>query len=325
MIRNKEGKLRSGWKITAVTGAFLMSSIVIVMLISMIMAGVVISQGEFNMETMEYTERGLQMMLFADILGLFAQEIVIILTVIIAWRVVMKQPLRSIGLTSIKKGIKELLIGLGLGIVSITIIFAILVATNNVSVESWKLNFSTNTFVYLALFIFVGFAEEIYSRGFIMAALRQTKSIPVIFIVPSLIFAVLHGTNNGITWVALLNLTLIGLLFSYMYYKSGNIWMPIGYHITWNYFQGNIFGLPVSGTNTQGLITTSYENNNIFNGGVFGPEGGIIVTAIILLGFLFAVWFYRNKRIDFLALDETVIPQGQLDSSNSEANDEITE
>ena len=34
-----------------------------------------------------------------------------------------------------------------------------------------------------------------------------------------------------------------------MYIKSGNIWMCIGYHFTWNTFQGIIYGMPVSGLN----------------------------------------------------------------------------
>lgn len=323
MFKNKEGKVRSGWKLAAVTGAFFVATMIVVMIISLVVAGVVVAQGEFDIQSMRYTERGLQMMASAELIGLFAQEIVMILTVIIAWRVIMKRPLNNMGLTSFKKGFKELLVGLILGIVSMSIVFAIIIATNNGIVESWRLRFSPDTIIYLVLFILVGFAEEIYSRGFTMATLRQTRRIPIIFIVSSIIFALLHGTNTGISLIALLNLILIGLLFSYMYYKSGNIWMPIGYHITWNYFQGNVFGFPVSGTKTQGLITTTYENRNIFNGGKFGPEGGIIVTGIILLGFLFAVWFYRNKQFDFIAAKPTGVLQGQVQSNKPDDSSQI--
>lgn len=97
------------------------------------------------------------------------------------------------------------------------------------------------------------------------------------------------------------NIILIGVLFAYMYLLSGNIWMCIGYHITWNYFQGNIFGFLVSGTSSRGLLTTVIEKDTIINGGAFGPEGGLVVTFIILLGFIFVKSFYKGKSYTFLS------------------------
>ncbi len=97
--------------------------------------------------------------------------------------------------------------------------------------------------------------------------------------------------------------------------------MSIGYHITWNYFQGNVFGFKVSGINTRGIWSTVYDKNTIFNGGEFGPEGGIFVTAIILLGFFFVRWYYRDKHFDFLAEEsEADVHSDPLDQ-NLQQND----
>jgi hypothetical protein len=77
--------------------------------------------------------------------------------------------------------------------------------------------------------------------------------------------------------------------------------MSIGYHITWNYFQGNVFGFKVSGINTRGIWTTVYDKNTILNGGDLGPESGLIVTAIILLDFLLVCRYYRNRNYTYLS------------------------
>lgn len=82
--------------------------------------------------------------------------------------------------------------------------------------------------------------------------------------------------------------------------------MPIGYHITWNYFQGSVFGLPVSGNKSAGLYTSKLVEYNILNGGGFGPEGGLVVTAIIILSIaLFAV--YAKKKTEITSETESKI------------------
>lgn len=217
------------------------------------------------------------------------------------------------GLVPVKNHGKELITGLLLGIAAITIVFAALILTGNAQVASWKLHFSVNQLTYIIVYIFVGFAEEIYGRGYIMSALRQTKNIPVVIIVSSILFALLHSFNPGIGIIAYINLTLVGVLFAYMYLKSGNLWMCIGYHITWNYFQGYVFGFKVSGTDTDGIITTFLKGNRLFNGGAFGPEGGLFVTAVIIFG-MFIVWlYYRDNPYDFKASEPEVI-QPQIPS-----------
>lgn len=307
MFKNKYGKVRSGWKIAAVMGIFLAVTLILGSILGAIIGIILVAQGHFDMATMDYTEAGYAMINQLNLASMFIQEVVMILTPIIAWKYVMKRPLSNMGLTPVKKGWKDLSVGLVFGIVSMTIVFIVLLLTNQASVESWRPTFSLDLIIYLILFILVGFGEEILGRGFIISVLRQTKNIPAVLIISSVIFALLHGANSGIGILPLINLTLIGLLFAYMYLKSGNIWMPIGYHITWNYFQGNVFGFKVSGTNTNGLLTTSLEKNTLLNGGDFGPEGGLFVTAIILIGFIFVKYYYRNSEYDFLTSEPEVM------------------
>lgn len=269
-----------------------------------IIAGIYLaSSGQFDRSTLEYTEEGLKLIdQVSTYSGMFF-NIIIILTSIIAWSKISKRPLYKMGLTPFKKDYKDFFVGLLYGIVSMSIVFGLLLVSGNASVESWQANFSSGMIIELIIFILVGFSEEIFGRGYIMSVLRQTKSLPMVMILSSIIFALLHGLNPGIGILPIINLSLVGALFAYMYIKSGNIWMPIGFHITWNYVQGNIFGFKVSGTDTDSLISTTLGTNDILTGGDFGPEGGLVVTLITVLGFLFVKYYYRNSTYDFMASD----------------------
>jgi len=75
--------------------------------------------------------------------------------------------------------------------------------------------------------------------------------------------------------------------------------MPIGYHISWNYFQGYIFGFNVSGNAMRGIYN-AFPKNNFLSGGEFGLEGGIITTLVILITFL--ILFERYRKVQEVEL-----------------------
>jgi membrane protease YdiL (CAAX protease family) len=232
----------------------------------------------------------------------FLQEFVIIVIPMIAWRFFEKKSFKDMGFGNIMDNKKDLLIGLLFGALSMTIVFMFILLTDSgeLAYSLLKPKISIWIFVDLLLFIAVGFAEEILGRGYIMTVLKQTRNIYVVMIVSAVIFSLLHISNPNVSLIGLINIVLVGILFSYMYVKSGGIWMPIGYHITWNYFQGNIFGFQVSGLEQVGIYKTKVLSGNIINGGAFGPEGGIATTVVIMMGILFVAWYYRNSDYEFL-------------------------
>lgn len=313
MFKNKQGKIRSGWKIAFMLGAAFGSLLVVTIVISLAFSAILIAIGDFDFQTLSFTDHGMQLFKHLETVLMFVQEIVMIVTPIIAWKFIMKQKLSDMGLTSLKRNSKELLIGLLFGIVSFTFVFIAIITTGNAKVDTWTPHFSISQLVYLVLFILVGFAEEILGRGYIMSVLRQTKSVPVIMIVSSILFALMHSSNPGIGIVPYVNLALVGILFAFIYLRSGNIWMCIGYHITWNYFQGFVYGFKVSGLDSEGIITTSISKNNIFNGGEFGPEGGLFVTLVILLGILFVWYYYKNHDYKFIPDEPNLISNTPMD------------
>jgi membrane protease YdiL (CAAX protease family) len=218
-----------------------------------------------------------------------------ILCVLLFWKIFDKKPIREIGLINIKKGYKDLIKGLIFGAISLIIVFFILLVTKNISLANplTRPNFNMSLVTGFILFILVGIDEEMFARGYCMTVLKQTGNKWIVIIVSSIIFSLMHSLNPSMSFISYLNLFLFGLFTAYMFIKSGNLWLSIGYHITWNYFEGNVFGFQVSGQSANGIYNVHNQVNNIINGGNFGPEGGVVVTFILLMGLIYMWKFYK--------------------------------
>ena len=304
LVKNRFGQVRSGWIILIAMVAYDRLSLVSSIGIIEVLRKILIATGDINPATGEVS--GL-VDWFNDVSLPVAFQIltdVLMLAVpIVIWRLVMKHSVREMGLDSLscKQSRKDGAAGMLLGIVHCSVIFLLVLTIGKGRIVSDGITVSGLTFWWLVAFVLVGIAEEALNRGFLMAVLRRCRNVPVIIIVPSVIFGLLHLRNPGVTFFSFSNIVLAGILFSYMFLRSGSIWMCIGYHITWNIFQGVVYGMPVSGLQPPGIITTKYMESNLLNGGAFGIEGGILTTIMTLLSFLFVWYYYHNSNYDFLS------------------------
>lgn len=301
MFRNEKGEIRSGWMIA---GLFIIIFTAVQILSLPVMAisqSILVKSGDIDLNTTTLTPYGKEVMGMVGNLLVLIQELCFILLPIFVWKFFIRHPLHEMGLKSIKKHWKEMLTGLAFGLVSITIVFFALILTKNASIDSWKPEFTIDLLIGFVLYVSIGFAEEIFSRGFVMSVLRPARNYALMFIVPSALFTIMHAGNANTGLLPFINIFLAGLLFSYIYFKSGNLWMCIGYHIMWNFFQGNIFGFVVSGQESTGIFTTRIQAGNLLNGGDFGPEGGLFCTLVLAAGFLFTAFYYRNSDYQFLS------------------------
>jgi membrane protease YdiL (CAAX protease family) len=217
--------------------------------------------------------------------------------VVLFWKVYDRKPIKNIGLVNIKKGYVDLLKGLAYGAISLTIVFAILYVSGNITLVNSFSNPHIGAFLIsgIILFILVGINEEMFARGYCMTVLKQTGNMWIVVIVSSIVFALLHSLNPAMSWLSYLNLFLFGVFTAYMFIRSKNLWLSIGYHITWNYFEGNIFGFQVSGQVTKAVYNVNSVGNTILTGGKFGPEGGLIVTFILVIGFVYMWKIYKPQ------------------------------
>lgn len=141
--------------------------------------------------------------------------------------------------------------------------------------------------------------EELTFRGYILQNLSEDWGVAVGVILSSFLFGYAHFLNPHFSFFIGLNLTLAGALFAYAYLSSGSLWLPIGLHFAWNFFEGFVYGFPVSGIGAGGvsLLSSKAVGPALVTGGIFGPEGGLAGVAAYLVGFLILRMIKFEKRL----------------------------
>jgi membrane protease YdiL (CAAX protease family) len=149
------------------------------------------------------------------------------------------------------------------------------------------------------LFLAVAVGEELMFRGYLQVNLSEGLGVMPALALTSLLFGVFHALNPNFGWVALLNIALAGASLGYGRIVSGNLWLPLAYHLSWNFCQGSLLSLPVSGVSYGGLLAVSDRGiAPLITGAAFGPEGGLIGTLALLLSFpLFWLWDRRRQYL----------------------------
>ena len=209
-----------------------------------------------------------------------------------------KRKLITLGYT--KKGIvKQYLIGIiaGLAIFSAAVGIAAVTGSASLSINHEALNVP----LFLAIiagWCIQGMSEEVVCRSFTLVSMTRKLPVPVAVILSSLAFASIHLGNSGISPLAFVNLTLFGIFAGVVFLRTGNIWLVSAIHSVWNFAQGNIYGILVSGGFTgPHLLTTSFNaGKTLINGGDFGLEGGLAVTAVLIIGTLLTIFFPSLKK-----------------------------
>lgn len=303
IFKNKYNELWAGWKIIIVLSLFSVITFVLTIFAQFAYATAITILSTIT-DTFTINQKMMNDRVFNAIIGLI-QNSSMVFTAVIFWKIFNKRPLRCMGLPHFKHGAKDFVYGLIFGAANISVVFIVLFLTGQIFItnELLKPNFSWSLLADFIFMVFVGFGEEIFARGYCMSVLIRSNAF-LILVIPNIIFALLHRSNNYFSFIPLVNIFLIGVLLSLMFLRRRSIWMPIGYHITWNFFQGSIFGLPVSGIDISGLYTSKLISINIFNGGKFGPEGGLAVTMIITVSIILFYLLAKNKSTVF----ETNLP-----------------
>jgi membrane protease YdiL (CAAX protease family) len=139
-------------------------------------------------------------------------------------------------------------------------------------------------------FLIQGMSEELLCRSYLMVSLSRKWPLWACVVSNALLFSLFHLGNPGISVIALVNIFLFGLFASLLTLRRGSIWMVGALHSMWNFAQGNLFGIPVSGLvgSPSPLKATAAEGGwqTLLNGGSFGIEGGLAATAVLALACL---------------------------------------
>jgi membrane protease YdiL (CAAX protease family) len=197
-----------------------------------------------------------------------------------------------------------LLFGVLLGTLEILLIILILSLTTKIVITFQVFNF--NILIYAVVFFLIAITEEALYRGFIFANLYKQSNKYFAIIISSVIFSLMHAFNTSFSWIGMVNIVLIGILFCQLYLKKMNLSIPIGFHFSWNFLQGPVFGFSVSGFSTQGILKIESFSGSKFPFEGFGLEGSLISTWFISF---FIVYFYVTST-------RKIMHSGKTDSSS---------
>ena len=195
----------------------------------------------------------------------------------------------TIGLEK-RRALRNYLRGLLLGLAMFGAATGILAALGYVAFEQGDPRKQGLAALGSVLIIFAGWmvqgaAEEALVRGWLLPVIGSRYTALAGVGVSSLLFAALHLLNPGVSPIAVLNLFLFGVFASLFALREGGLWGVFGIHAAWNWAQGNLLGFEVSGNPVSGTLINLMEvGPDSITGGVFGPEGGLAVTAVLLIG-----------------------------------------
>ena len=206
-------------------------------------------------------------------------------------------PFRALGAWFTRNWLKDLLLGLIFG--ALTVSFAVLIA---VVFGGLSFTFNENagqSAILLTLGVsFVVFAiaaafEEALFRGYMLQTFTRSGIAWFAIALTSVFFGIVHLGNPNASWISTVNTIIAGVWFSIAYLKTRTLWLVFGLHFIWNWMQGAFFGIEVSGLTD---ITTAPLLREIDRGPVwltgenYGIEGGIACTISLIVCTLL-IWF----------------------------------
>lgn len=144
--------------------------------------------------------------------------------------------------------------------------------------------------------VLVGYWEELFFRGYLLQNMAEGMGWIKAIVISCLIYGIVHASNPNASLISSSIIVLFGFMRIYGYLASQMLWLSMGMHIGWNFFQGPIFGYAASGHQQATLIQhTRISDKDWLSGGEFGPEGSILIIPIILLA-LYAMKSYTHNR-----------------------------
>jgi membrane protease YdiL (CAAX protease family) len=294
----KEGRLRPAWRAISYVVAMVLGLFGIQIPIAILLFAAILV-GALDESTLMHLESSLPFLVLNTVISLL-----VIVPLTYAFRRFLDgQSLRSLGLQREQGWVRHIVAGLLLGTLLMALIFLAEWALGWLTVQgfSWQVHSFASLlaalFGYLLISAAVALYEELAFRGYILQNLQADWGTIAALVASSLLFGVFHGLNPNVTWLALLNIFLAGVVLVACYLVTRSLWLPMAFHFSWNFVQGPILSFPLSGLDTAGLLVTSIEGNTLLTGGAFGPEGGLLGTMALCLGLaVLLVWRWARPR-----------------------------
>ena len=151
----------------------------------------------------------------------------------------------------------------------------------------------------IAIGLIPGFVEEIFFRGLLYRILEDSLGTWVALIITSAVFGFAHAGNPGATLFSSVAIALeAGMMLGIAYTLSKRLWWSIGIHTAWNFVQGGVYGVNVSGIDVPGLLQSRMSGPELLSGGSFGAEASLVAVIVCLAFFgVLLRQTYRAQRL----------------------------
>jgi membrane protease YdiL (CAAX protease family) len=188
---------------------------------------------------------------------------------------------RAVSELSGRGAVSEIALGLALGALLFSVTVGILAALGVYEVtghNGWQAMLT-----FLPACILSGVLEEVLIRGILFRILEQWLGSWVALGISAVIFGVLHLLNPGATFLNAAAISIeAGVLLAAAYMLTRRLWLCIGTHIAWNFTQGGIFSVAVSGGESKGLLQSRMVGPDWLTGGTFGAEASVVALVLCL-------------------------------------------
>jgi membrane protease YdiL (CAAX protease family) len=138
---------------------------------------------------------------------------------------------------------------------------------------------------------FPAISEELVFRGILFRWIEEFGGSWTALLLTSGFFGAAHLANPGATWIAAVGIAFeAGVMLGAAYMLTRSLWLPISLHAAWNFMQGEVFDIPVSGNEADGLVKAHLAGPPLLTGGGFGLEASLIAIVIATLFGLALLW-----------------------------------
>ncbi len=237
------------------------------------------------------------------LIRIFLEDMIFPLFVLLSWLMaaIEHRKLSAFGLGGVHS-FKRFLIGAVWGFLTMSLLIVVLHSLHLLSFDARLLHgraiFGWGIIQLLA-FLGVGLVEEYVFRGYLQFTLTRgfvglgnlisrprARAVAFCFasFVTSALFLLAHTFNSGENKLGLFQVFVAGIVFLAALWRTGSLWWGIGFHMTWDWAQSFLYGVPDSGGIVQGrLFATRAFGNPLFSGGTAGPEGSVFCIPVLLL------------------------------------------
>lgn len=201
--------------------------------------------------------------------------------------------------------------GLGAGLLIGFVLFSLIVGVAAV-LDVYNIigegGFAQMLHTAIVLAIMPGFMEELLFRGILFRWLEQFGGSWFALALTSALFGLGHIFNPNASALSSFAIAVeAGIMLGGAYMLTRNLWMPMGLHAAWNFTQGFIWDVPVSGFDQHGLVEAKLSGPEILSGGAFGLEASLIamvmatavgvwlVVRAARAGYLVSPWWVRRR------------------------------